>query len=1574
MKIKIYIPILTIMLLLFSSISISQTLELGTLSTFEAYTGKGAVTGPGASGRVTGDVGTNDGIITGFSEPPSTYSGTEYNNDPTTIQARIDLLRIYIHLSDVFVTHPTGGVNAHAPAFGGGETITPGVYSIEGAGSVAGTLTLDGGGNPNAFFILKFEGEFTAGAASNIVLSNGTRAANVYWIAEGAIEIGANSVIKGTLFSHPGAITLGANCNIEGRLFSSEGAIVIAASSVAEIPAGPITIPINCEGNCSAAPAVDVLGSIAKFALFTSDGAVSNAATSGFVGDIGSNTGGSITGLGTSPHVGTVYMADAVTAQAKIDLDTAYAALMALPNTELGHAPAFGQAPSVGTGEVVTAGVYYIGGAGSISGTVVLDGENDPDAIFVFKFNGAFSVAAQSKVILTNGARRCNVFWISEGAASMGTFTVMKGTVLAHAGACSMGANGNLEGRMLSTAGAVTFSTGVIYNDTLCFGDDTPISGGNQTICSDETTTQTLTATATSNTTNGSIIWYDAATAGNVVSSPTQVGIGTVTYYAASFNGTYASETRAAVTLTIENCRIIIAAIDDHFSPILEIGGKTSSVLVNDTLNGSLLDVLEVALTPGTAPIPVSGNITMNADGTIAIAAGTSSGTYTYPYTICENADLSNCNTAIATVIIADGIPMITQVYQFNDEKWIEITNVHPTKSIAPNLINIQLYKNKIGDQTEVVPDVTYLITTPLAPGKSVLIKNATNVITNLDANATVVTNNTLTDFTGNNHIITLSSTNGANSYASRYDVVASFTNKTSLVRIDEALIPNKNYTTNEWIQFIDPSLNAYRLLVAGGPERHPHAPLTSEIINSNSTANTLLGLHNINTTTRTGNTWSNGFPDRSRHVIIDENYNHTGSKLSARRLVVDNNSKFAITDNLLVVTDEVILTNTTDEIRLIGTSQLIQTHTGPAKVSGNGRLLVDQNSTVPSRYRFNYMSSPVNTIGASTFTLQSVLKDGTTAVDATSSIGTIAKEIAYIGGYDGATTDPISLADHWVYSYAPSDDGRSNWLQKKKNGKIDKGDGFTFKGPGRPQNYTFSGTPNDGTFNTITAIGANESYLIGNPFPSAMSVKNFIEDNVDATSATLYFWQHVSEENTTGNSSGHNFNGYVGGYATRNIAMGVTANDPGQNTPVNFVLEAEDASTVDGAIIQDDTQIVVAMSGTNNAIKFTNISRGIDTLRIRYKSSFNKRIKVKINSGNAGTYVLPATNGRYYEGNIILCIKIGSDITFTSNDTNVMYLDNVRFKDHDGEIGCTPSTGGETHDDAYIAPESYIAMGQGFFIQGDNIDGGPIVFKNSQREYKVEGNGSSIFLKSEKSKSNTTSEFKLPLIKLGMNFTDNEGSQLRRQIGASFHQGNSYAFDKGYDSEMNDLNTTDIYWKFPNNELPYVIAGVQEITNSLEVPLEIIMAYNGSIYIVIDEIEYIDQDIFIKDKLTGETQQINTTSATYQLEEGTYKNRFVLAFGQSKVLANEDLNPLETTIKIYADTKNKSIVISKNAALQIKNAALYNILGKKINFWTIKEEKNTYQFVLKGKISTGVYVVKLNTNDGVINKKIIIE
>jgi hypothetical protein len=124
-------------------------------------------------------------------------------------------------------------------------------------------------------------------------------------------------------------------------MLTSEGAISIADGCVSIKPAGPITIQYYCASGCSPAPMVDVFGSAESFGLFTSVGAVANAASSGFIGDIGTNAG-AISTFGTSTIVGSFYNANSVTLQAKEDLNTAYTLLMEIPNTVFTHPPAFG--------------------------------------------------------------------------------------------------------------------------------------------------------------------------------------------------------------------------------------------------------------------------------------------------------------------------------------------------------------------------------------------------------------------------------------------------------------------------------------------------------------------------------------------------------------------------------------------------------------------------------------------------------------------------------------------------------------------------------------------------------------------------------------------------------------------------------------------------------------------------------------------------------------------------------------------------------------------------------------------------------------------------------------------------------------------------------------------------------------------------------------------------------------------------------------------------------------------------------------------------------------------------------
>ena len=220
-----------ITLVFLSGTSFAQIPNLGSVSSFVLYTVSGAVGNTGLS-NINGNIGSDVGAITGFGAP-STVNGTIYNADGVTAQCAIDLQAAYVQLNSTVATNTT-----HTPAFGSGETLTPGIYAIGGAGSVAGTLILDAQSDTNAVFIFKFGGAFTTGAVSTIVLANGTSPCNVFWIAEGAISMATLTSMEGTLIAHNGAASMGASCTLDGRLFSTTGAVSVYAVNAA--------VPVNC--------------------------------------------------------------------------------------------------------------------------------------------------------------------------------------------------------------------------------------------------------------------------------------------------------------------------------------------------------------------------------------------------------------------------------------------------------------------------------------------------------------------------------------------------------------------------------------------------------------------------------------------------------------------------------------------------------------------------------------------------------------------------------------------------------------------------------------------------------------------------------------------------------------------------------------------------------------------------------------------------------------------------------------------------------------------------------------------------------------------------------------------------------------------------------------------------------------------------------------------------------------------------------------------------------------------------------------------------------------------------------
>ena len=90
-----------------------------------------------------------------------------------------------------------------------------------------------------------------------------------------------------------------------------------------------------------------------------------------------------------------------------------------------------------------------------LTGTLTLDAQGDPNAVFVFQAGSTLITASASQVRLVNGAQACNVFWKVGSSATLGTGTVMAGNILALT-SITMNDGVTLHGRALARNGAVT--------------------------------------------------------------------------------------------------------------------------------------------------------------------------------------------------------------------------------------------------------------------------------------------------------------------------------------------------------------------------------------------------------------------------------------------------------------------------------------------------------------------------------------------------------------------------------------------------------------------------------------------------------------------------------------------------------------------------------------------------------------------------------------------------------------------------------------------------------------------------------------------------------------------------------------------------------------------------------------------------------------------------------------------------------------------------------------------------------------------------------------------------------------
>lgn len=238
----------------------------------------------------------------------------------------------------------------------------------------------------------------------------------------------------------------GSSPSSSGFTLALVGALAVGITAGSANAALALQAPVNL---LTTAPYVVLAGT-----GITNTGPTTASGTAG--ADFGSAPDGSFTGSVDVTTTGTKFTSVvAQTELAKTDLVDVY-------DDAAGRTP-FTVASDL-TGQTLVAGVYQSASTIELNGTVTLNAENDPDAVFIFQAGSSLVTASSSTVALINGAQACNVFWQVGSSATFGTDSDFTGHVFALTSIVAQ-TGATFNGQLLARNGTVTLDTNTFVND-----------------------------------------------------------------------------------------------------------------------------------------------------------------------------------------------------------------------------------------------------------------------------------------------------------------------------------------------------------------------------------------------------------------------------------------------------------------------------------------------------------------------------------------------------------------------------------------------------------------------------------------------------------------------------------------------------------------------------------------------------------------------------------------------------------------------------------------------------------------------------------------------------------------------------------------------------------------------------------------------------------------------------------------------------------------------------------------------------------------------------------------------------
>ncbi|WP_163517052.1 HYR domain-containing protein [Gelidibacter japonicus] len=300
--------------------------------------------------------------------------------------------------------------------------------------------------------------------------------------------------------------------------------------------------------------------------------------------------------------------------------------------------------------------------------------------------------------------------------------------------------------------------------------------------------------------------------------------------------------------------------------------------------------------------------------------------------------------------------------------------------------------------------------------------------------------------------------------------------------------------------------------------------------------------------------------------------------------------------------------------------------------------------------------------------------------------------------------------------------------------------------------------------------------------------------------------------------------------------------------------------------------------------------------------------------------------------------------------------------------------------DAGNLTPGYFIPVAQGFFVTAADDTyqvTNEVVFRNSQRVFKKESSGESVFLRgseNQKRVANSTgyeSDDMIQRVRLAFKTPE----EAIRPLLLAFTPNNDATdgFDYGYDALNRDAFPSDMSFLIEGKK--YIIQGVGAFDINKKYPLDMTLKISGNVELSLTGLENFDEDIdvYVHDSLLDTYTRINTVGFQANLEAGNYSGRFSIVFQPDTTLDIIDQDFKDISVKYLQ--KTDEIYVKTPASIEVRQVYLINIAGQAVRSWNMTNMNFGQEFKIPVKdISEGNYVLKVETNTNSYNKKVIIK